>query len=124
MSLPRPITEAVAERVGRRLEVLAHPVRIRLVDALDRGGEVSVSSLADEVGVSVYDASQHLALLRRAGVIRARRQGRLRCYRLDDPSALAIYEQVADRLREQITEARSQLSPERATADNTPSDAG
>ena len=74
--LRRPISLAVAERVGVRLDVIAHPARIRLVDALDRGGEVSVGELAEDVGVSVYDASQHLALLRRAGVVVARRQGR------------------------------------------------
>jgi len=112
VSLPRPVTEAVAERVGRRLDVLAHPVRIRLVDALDRGGEVSVSQLARQVGVSVYDASQHLALLRRAGVVAARRQGRSRCYHLQDHSVLSVYEQVADRLREQISQARSQFADE------------
>jgi len=110
--LGRPISVAVAERVGARLEVIAHPARIRLVDALDRGGEVSVGDLAGEVEVSVYDASQHLALLRRAGVVAARRQGRLRCYRLEDRSVLAVYEQVADRLREQISQARSQFADE------------
>jgi len=110
VSLPRPISEAVAERVGRRLGVLAHPARIRLVDALDRDGEVSVGQLAQQVGVSVYDASQHLALLRRAGVVEARRAGRLRCYRLEDHSVLPVYEQVAARLREQISDARSQFA--------------
>jgi len=68
--LRRPVSVPVAERVGARLEVIAHPARIRLVDALDRGGEVSVGDLAEEVQVSVYDASQHLALLRRAGWLR------------------------------------------------------
>ncbi len=71
---------------------------------------MSVGQLAQEIGVSVYDASQHLAVLRRAGVVAARRQGRLRCYRLQDHSVLPAYERVADRLREQISQARSQLA--------------
>lgn len=91
------------------MEVIAHPARIRLVDVLDRGGEVSVGELADAVDVSIHDASQHLALLRRAGVVAVRRQGRRRCYRLADPSVFVVYEQVADRLREQISQARSQF---------------
>ncbi len=77
MMLRRPISVAVAGRVGARLEVIAHPARIRLVDALDRGGEVSVGDLAGEVEVSVYDASRHLALLRRAGW--GRRGARVGC---------------------------------------------
>ncbi len=69
-----------------------------------------MSQLAQEVGVSVYDASQHLGVLRRTGVVVARRQGRRRCYRLADPSVLLVYEQVAHRLRQQISETRSQFA--------------
>jgi DNA-binding transcriptional ArsR family regulator len=73
---------------------------------------VSVTELADAVGVSVYDASQHLAALRGAGIVRDRRAGRRRCYRLVDPTVLPIYVQVADRLREQLRDARRELSDE------------
>lgn len=62
--------------------------------------------------MSVYDASQHLATVRGAGVVRQRRMGRLRCYRLVDPTVLAIYGQVAGRLREQIGDARRELGGE------------
>lgn len=109
MDLSRPVSEGVAERIGRRLDVLAHPTRIRIVDALELHGEVSVSELAEAVGVSVYDASKHLAMLRGAGVVRHRRTGRLRCYRLADPTVLPIYHQVAGRLREQVGDARREL---------------
>lgn len=78
MTLARPVSVAVAERIGRRLDVLAHPARIRIVDVLELHGELSVSELAKAVGVSVYDASQHLATLRGAGVVDHRRKGRLR----------------------------------------------
>jgi hypothetical protein len=54
------------------------------------------------------------------GVVEARRQGRRRCYRLEDRSALAVYEQVADRLREQIAQARSQLTPQTVTTLDPP----
>ncbi len=79
MTLSRPVSSAVAERIGRRLGVLAHPARIRIVEVLELHGELSVSELAERVGVSVYDASQHLATLHAAGVVRHRRMGRLRC---------------------------------------------
>jgi ArsR family transcriptional regulator len=112
MTLSRPVSEAVAERIGHRLDVLAHPARIRIVDVLELQGELSVSELAEAVGVSVYDASQHLAMLRSAGVVRNRRMGRLRCYRLADPTVVAIYTQVAGRLQEQIGDARRELGGE------------
>lgn len=112
MMLSRPVSEAVAERIGRRLDVLAHPARIRIIDVLELHGELSVSELAGAVGVSVYDASQHLATLRGAGVVRPRRMGRLRCYRLVDPTVLSIYSQVAERLQEQIGDARREFGGE------------
>jgi DNA-binding transcriptional ArsR family regulator len=90
--------------------VIAHPARIRLVAALADGGEASVGESAAMLGVSVYDASQHLAILRRAGVVSARRQGRLRCYRLEDRSVPMIYELVAGRLREEADRARRELA--------------
>jgi DNA-binding transcriptional ArsR family regulator len=104
---------AAAERVGERLEAIAHPARVRLVAALAEGGERSVGDLAGAVGVSVYDASQHLRVLRAAGVVVVRREGRLRCYRLEDGSVPAVYELVAGRLREQAERARRDLGAAR-----------
>lgn len=109
MSLSRPISQPVAERIARRLDILAHPGRIRIVDTLDLHEELSVHALADAVGISIFDASQHLSLLRTAGVVHSRRKGRLRCYRVVDPTILGICEQVADRVREQIDDARQEL---------------
>jgi DNA-binding transcriptional ArsR family regulator len=52
---------------------------LRLV--LDR--ELPVSELADRVGVSQPAASQHLKVLRDAGLVRGRVEGRRRLYRVD-----------------------------------------
>ncbi|MHB1809145.1 MAG: ArsR family transcriptional regulator [Solirubrobacteraceae bacterium] len=51
-----------------------------LVDTLDRRGELSVSELADAVGVSEHlrRASQHLSVLRGAGVVNRHRHGQHR----------------------------------------------
>jgi DNA-binding transcriptional ArsR family regulator len=64
------------------MEALAHPGRraiLRLV--LDR--ELPVSELAERVGVSQPAASQHLKVLRDAGLVRGRVDGRRRLYRVD-----------------------------------------
>lgn len=100
VSLSRPVSVAAAELLGRHLKVLGQPVRVRLIETLERKGEASVSELAEAVGVSVYDASQHLSILRAAGVVRRRKAGRHGMYELVEPRAvLAIYEQVAVDLR-------------------------
>jgi DNA-binding transcriptional ArsR family regulator len=64
------------------INAIAHPGRralLRLV--LDR--ELPVSELAKRTGVSQPAASQHLKVLRDAGLIRGRVEGRRRLYRVD-----------------------------------------
>lgn len=102
MSVDRPIAPAVAERVARRLDVLGQEVRIGLIYALDEHGELSVGDLAELVGVTVHDASQHLAILHGEGVVRRRHEAQFVYYRLEDPTAIPIYEQVTARIHEQI----------------------
>jgi DNA-binding transcriptional ArsR family regulator len=65
------------------IDAISHPHRramLRLV--LDR--ELPVGELAQQVGVSQPAASQHLKVLRDAGLVRGRVDGRRRLYRVDD----------------------------------------
>jgi DNA-binding transcriptional ArsR family regulator len=76
------------------IEAIAHPGRremLRLV--LDR--ELPVSELAERVGVSQPAASQHLKVLRDAGLVRGRIDGRRRLYRVD-PEGLARLQRELD----------------------------
>src|SRR6266511_6398373 len=64
------------------IDAISHPGRramLRLV--LDR--ELPVSELAERVGVSQPAASQHLKVLRDAGLIRGRMDGQRRLYQVD-----------------------------------------
>lgn len=88
--LPRPVPAALAELIARRLVVLGDPVRVRLLDQLDLQGELPVGELAEAVGVSRYQASQQLAVLRGVGVVRRRRKGRLACYSVVDRAPMEV----------------------------------
>jgi DNA-binding transcriptional ArsR family regulator len=64
------------------IDAIAHPQRramLRLVS--DR--ELPVGELAERIGVTQPAASQHLKVLREAGLIRGRVDGRRRLYRVD-----------------------------------------
>jgi DNA-binding transcriptional ArsR family regulator len=64
------------------IDAISHPGRramLRLV--LDR--ELPVGELAERLGVSQPAASQHLKVLRDAGLVRGRVDGRRRLYRVD-----------------------------------------
>jgi DNA-binding transcriptional ArsR family regulator len=61
---------------------IAHPARRAMLDRL-RDGELPVGELAAPFAMSLPAVSQQLRVLRRAGLVRERRQGRQRFYRLD-----------------------------------------
>ena len=61
--------------------VLTDPKRLMLLDVL-REGEHSVGELSDELGCNLANASQHLAVLRSAGLVDTRRAGTTIVYSL------------------------------------------
>ncbi len=65
--------------------VLTDPKRLMLIAAL-RAGERSVGELAREISVALPNASQHLAVLRTAGLVDSRRVGTTVVYRLAEPA--------------------------------------
>src|SRR5690349_8070607 len=73
--------------------VLGHPVRRALLDHLREagGGEQSVKRLAAPFAVSRPAISQHLAVLLAAGLVRERKVGRERHYRLEGTRLREVY---------------------------------
>ncbi len=69
---------------------IADPTRRAILDRL-RAGERPVAELAEGFAMSAAAVSQHLAILRRAGLVADRRVGRVRFYRLN-PEPLAEVE--------------------------------
>jgi DNA-binding transcriptional ArsR family regulator len=74
---------------------IADPIRRRVLE-LVRDREVPAGELADEFDVSRPAVSRHLRVLREAGLVRERREGRLRLYRAD-PEPLAELREWLDR---------------------------
>ena len=73
--------------IGR---ALSDPKRLCVLESL-ASGEVSVSDLSSVVGCQVPNMSQHLAVLRAAGLVTTRRDGSTVYYRLADPRVLEAY---------------------------------
>src|SRR2546429_8221131 len=73
-------------RIGK---ALASPHRLELLELLAQG-ERTVESLANEIGLSLANASQHLQALREGGLVESRKQGLFVHYRLADPAAFGL----------------------------------
>src|ERR1044071_9760928 len=80
MSIPNSLTLDVLERTYK---ALADSTRLRIL-ALLVDGEVCVCDIHDALRLPQPTASRHLAYLRRAGLVEARREGTWMHYRLAD----------------------------------------
>ena len=73
------------------LMTLANVRRLEIIHLLADGPR-EVSRLAEEMGISQPNVSQHLAVMRSAGVVEAEREGREVRYRLADPEIICACE--------------------------------
>ena len=85
---------------------LGNEHRLRILELLAQR-ETSVEALATRLGLSLANASQHLRLLRAAGLLTSRRAGKHVLYVVSDPAVLALTAalgQVAERNLAQVRE--------------------
>ena len=91
----------VARELSGLLAVLADPTRLAILTHL-RGGEHRVGELSDHLGLAQSTISQHLRILREAGLISSHAHGRAHVSRLehdDELTALLVAAQALDRSR-------------------------
>ena len=70
-------------------KTLGHPVRIRVLELLSER-EHAVSELLPEVAIEAANLSQHLAVLRRAGLVATRKEGSSVFYSLTSPEVAEL----------------------------------
>jgi ArsR family transcriptional regulator len=74
-NLSRKERESIYHLQAEVCRLLGHPKRLRILDLLAEG-EKSSGELLRTLGISKVNLSQHLAVMRRAGLIESRQQGR------------------------------------------------
>ena len=91
MSTETRIGPDVLSRAAAVLRCLGHPLRLRLLEALETG-EKTVSELQEYAGVSQPMVSQHLTVLKAHGVVDLRRAGPFARYSVVEPKVKSILE--------------------------------
>jgi len=86
------------EKVSETLKALAHPARLKIVAGLLKD-ECNVARIQKVLGLPQSTISQHLRVLKNAGIIKGRREGNKTCYRVIDVRVRKIVEIIK---REQI----------------------
>ena len=88
------------EKLVDIFKALSDPTRLRLVKLLNdcppgvcKGGPLCVNALANQLGVTQSAVSQHLRILRQAGLVSGDRRGSFMHYSLD-PAGLKKYREA------------------------------
>ncbi|OJV90241.1 MAG: hypothetical protein BGO39_01265 [Chloroflexi bacterium 54-19] len=82
---------------------LSDPVRLQIIDNL-KDGECTVSELVDNIGLRQANVSQHLAVLRQAGLVLTRRQATTIYYRLSYPQIVEACQITRQILIDQLSQ--------------------
>ena len=116
----RTFKNELYEQFARIGKALANPHRLELLDVLVQC-ERTVEALAQETGMSVANASQHLQVLRAAHLVEVRREGVSMYYRMADESIFRMWQAVRtvgeaqlaeiDRVVQTFLQDRTRLQP-------------
>ncbi|MGI8708228.1 MAG: ArsR/SmtB family transcription factor [Actinomycetota bacterium] len=99
----RAAKEALFDEFARVAKALASGRRAEVIDLL-ANGERSVESIANENKMSVANASQHLQILRRAGLVSSRREGTSIFYRLASPDVVSLWRSLQGVASDRVAE--------------------
>jgi ArsR family transcriptional regulator len=72
--LVRSVSPGVLQRAAEIIKLLGHPERLKIVEVLEEG-EATVTEIQDALGLPQAIVSQHLAKMRGAEIVAARRDG-------------------------------------------------
>jgi ArsR family transcriptional regulator, cadmium/lead-responsive transcriptional repressor len=87
-----PAAPLETDLVAKYFRGLGDPIRLRILELLEREGELSVGSLVERLGLPQPQVSNHLACLRWCGFVEARREGRTVFNRIADARVEAMLE--------------------------------
>ncbi|HUS57111.1 MAG TPA: metalloregulator ArsR/SmtB family transcription factor [Planctomycetota bacterium] len=94
-------TRKLYEMKAEVIQAIAHPIRLAIVDFL-ADGEQCVCDIAAHVGAQRSNASRHLAVMLKAGVVDCRKDGLRVLYSLRTPCIAGFLTCVSNVLREQM----------------------
>jgi ArsR family transcriptional regulator len=87
---------------ARVCKTLSHSKRLEIIELLRDDKEWGVSEIAEKLGITKANASQHLAIMRGQNIVKTRREGIAILYSLANPKILVAYDALRKALKEQL----------------------
>lgn len=84
------LTPEAVEGTAHILRCLGHPLRLRVLDILEREGACTVTEIYEALGVEQAVASQHLTTMWDKGILKRRKEGVHVYYDIGDERALKV----------------------------------
>lgn len=100
--MPKLLDKKVFRLQAQIAKALAHPLRLEILNRLSNG-EVPFGKVHTQLKVSKPNLSQHLAIMRRAGLVVDRREGNTTYYRLAYPEILNTCRCLAEVLHRHLS---------------------
>lgn len=72
------------------LKALSNPIRLKMVANLIIKDGCNVSIMVNKLGISQSNASQHLSILRKAGILSVRKKGTITCFSVSNKRVVNI----------------------------------
>ena len=95
-----PLPDHLIEEAARKFALLSDPTRLRVLSCLLERGEASVTEVAEAIGASRTNVSQHLSRLLGAGMVGRRRDRHSIHYRVVDEMLKPLCDLVCSTLLE------------------------
>ena len=91
------------------LKVLAHPVRLQIIEFL-KDGEKNVGAIVKILKLPQSSLSRHLLVLREGGILKSRQQGTAIYYSIEDHDIFQVLRPIAQMLRKKLKKTETVLS--------------
>ncbi len=106
------ISPELLEFIASRFKVLAEPMRLRILHAI-QPGELTVTQIIEAAGASQANVSKHLGILTRAAMVGRRKEGLNVFYSITDPVIFELCNLVCNKLRPVVVEGAARAQPPR-----------
>ncbi len=81
------------------LRALAHPLRLKILEFIDRNDSINVNKIYNSLNLEQSITSQHLRILRLAGLVKTRRDGKFIHYSINYDKVFSSMEAIKDFLK-------------------------
>lgn len=84
------------QQAATMLKCIGHPIRLQIIELLDRAGEQNVTTVYETLEIEQAVASQHLNLMRDKGILASRREGVNVFYSINDSRVTQVIDCIHD----------------------------